>query len=184
MIDAFIELVNEEGVSRATTARIAERANVTWGVLQHQFGSKNAIVAAVMDAWTSDFLAAIDDIDTDHEDLEAVVNELVSVFWNSFSTPVYRAALKVLLNSGEELGGFTAATQRISKELYGCWQKCIKKADGTIDDETVVRTGDLMGAALSGYAVRRTIRSEEFPPGFEPQLAYLVKTLMAMLRGS
>lgn len=180
VIDAAIDLINEEGATNATTRRIAERAGVTWGVLQRQFGSKKAIFAAVMDTWVPDFLAALDAIDVDHENLEAMVEEFVSVFWSLFSRPLHRAGLEIVLNSAES---FESNTQRIANEMYGCWKEHIQRTDSTLDKETAGRAGELMITALSGYAIRRAFRPEE-DPALEPQRAFLVKALMAALRES
>ena len=179
VIDAAIDLINEEGATSATTRRIAERAGVTWGVLQRQFGSKKAIFVAVMEAWLPEFIAALDTIDADHESLEAMVDEFVSFFWNLFSRPLYRAGLEIALNSAE---GFEDIFQRVADEMYGCWKEHIERSDGTIDAETAVRAGELMVTTMSGYAIRRAFRPDE-DPALKPQRAFLVKALMGVLRG-
>ncbi len=181
VIDAIVELVNETGFAKVTTARIADRAGVTWGVLQHQFGSKNSIFAAVIDTLAADFIAALDAIDTENKDLEATVEELISVFWSFFSRPVYRAALEILLNTDDESSGFKRIAQDVvAKDMYRCWHEHIRKAGCTSSDASVTRAGELMATTLSGYAIRIAIRTEE-DPALEPQRAFLVKALIAVL---
>ncbi len=184
VIDAFIECVNESGLSSATVARIAEKAGVTWGVLQHQFGDKHSILAAVISAWAADFSAALDDIDTGGKDLEAAVEELVAVFWSFCSKPIYRTALEILLNTERRSNRSTIATTDVAAQqrqvMYQCWYENIKKTSCPSSDATIMKAGELMFTALSGYAIRRAVRPEE-GPSLEPQRAFLVKALVAML---
>lgn len=49
VIEAATGCVAERGFRGATMTAIAERAGVTWGAMQHQFGDKEAILDAVME---------------------------------------------------------------------------------------------------------------------------------------
>ncbi len=49
VILAAAECVAEEGFAAAHTNRIAERAGVTWGVLQHHFGDQAGLLDAVLE---------------------------------------------------------------------------------------------------------------------------------------
>ena len=44
VIDATIECILDEGLYRASSNRIAKRAGVSWGVIQHHFGSREALL--------------------------------------------------------------------------------------------------------------------------------------------
>ena len=46
LIDATIDCILEEGLYRASSNRIAKRAGVTWGVIQHHFGTREALLLA------------------------------------------------------------------------------------------------------------------------------------------
>ncbi len=180
VIDAFVECVNDLGVAKTTTAQIAQRAGVTWGVLQHQFGNKNNIFAAVIEAWASEFIAALDRIDTGDKDLEATIEELVSVFWAYFSKPVYRASLEILLNAGHESSEYAGATDQVATDMYRCWHESVRKTGCSSGDATVARAGELMATTLSGYAIRVALRPEQ-DSSLAPQRAFLVEALLAML---
>ena len=41
--------VVEEGFEAATAKHVAERAGVTWGVIQYHFGDRNGLLMAVVD---------------------------------------------------------------------------------------------------------------------------------------
>ncbi len=41
IIDATVRCIVEEGYSAATAKHVAERAGVTWGIIQYQCGDRN-----------------------------------------------------------------------------------------------------------------------------------------------
>jgi TetR/AcrR family transcriptional regulator, regulator of cefoperazone and chloramphenicol sensitivity len=47
MIDAAVACIAEEGYYRASSNRIAQRAGVTWGVIQHHFGTRERLLLEV-----------------------------------------------------------------------------------------------------------------------------------------
>ncbi len=182
VIEAFVDCVSESGVANTTTAKIAARAGVTWGVLQHQFGSKNQIFAAVVEAWADEFIDALGQIDTGGKDLEATVEELVEIFWSYFSKPVYRACLEILLNTGDEAAAFAKSTRQVATDMYGCWRESMRRAGCTSSDEAIDLAGQMMATTLSGYAIRIALRPD-VDPSLEPQRAFLVSAVLGMLDG-
>ncbi len=52
VIDAAIQCIIEEGFYRASSNAIAERAGVTWGVIQYHFGTREALMVAVLEEGT------------------------------------------------------------------------------------------------------------------------------------
>ena len=64
IIDETIRCVREEGFAAISASHIAERAGVTWGVIQYHFGDRNAVLMAVVDHGYDLLRDAIDDVDT------------------------------------------------------------------------------------------------------------------------
>ena len=48
MLDATVECILELGYYQASSNAIARRAGVTWGTIQHQFGSREALLLEVI----------------------------------------------------------------------------------------------------------------------------------------
>jgi AcrR family transcriptional regulator len=48
VLDAAIETILEVGYYQASSNAIARRAGVTWGALQHQFGTREALLLEVL----------------------------------------------------------------------------------------------------------------------------------------
>ena len=54
VLDAAEECILELGYYQASSNEIARRAGVTWGVIQHQFGTREGLLLAVLnDRWAS-----------------------------------------------------------------------------------------------------------------------------------
>ena len=49
IIDETVRCIVEEGFPAATAKHVAERAGVTWGVIQYHFGDRNGLLMAVVD---------------------------------------------------------------------------------------------------------------------------------------
>ena len=49
IIDETVRCIVEEGFAAATAKHVAERAGVTWGVIQYHFGDRNGMLMAVVD---------------------------------------------------------------------------------------------------------------------------------------
>jgi AcrR family transcriptional regulator len=44
MLDAAVQCIVEEGFYRSSSNRIAARAGVSWGVIQHYFGTREKLL--------------------------------------------------------------------------------------------------------------------------------------------
>jgi AcrR family transcriptional regulator len=114
VVRAATECVGELGYAGATTARIAERAGVTWGAMQHQFGDKEAIIDAVIDHTLEEFARQMGGL----REAEPVLGRRVHAFteraWAIFERPSYRAILSILLHRREK-------TERIAAVLTKQW---------------------------------------------------------------
>ena len=71
VIQAAIGCIAESGVKRATAMRIAERAGVSWGAIQHQFGDKAAILDAVLQQVLGEFSSTLAGVSPARDSLKA-----------------------------------------------------------------------------------------------------------------
>ena len=80
IIDAAIEVIATEGLARATTRRIAERADATLGSLNHCFRGKDELMRLVLErgiATMEDAFAGIDP----QQGLEPTIRAVVAAYW-------------------------------------------------------------------------------------------------------
>lgn len=97
ILDAAIVAIAELGLARATANEIARRAGVTWGAVQHHFGDKEALLAAVLEEGFERFARRFDDLPGEAPSLDERVDVFVERAWSHFRSPVYRANFEVLL---------------------------------------------------------------------------------------
>jgi AcrR family transcriptional regulator len=81
IIDAAIEVIANEGLARATTRRIAERANAPLGALHYCFRNKEELIQVVADEGAEMLSAAFDDVDPE-AGFEVTVRESIAALWH------------------------------------------------------------------------------------------------------
>jgi len=97
IIDETIRCVREEGFAAISASRIAERAGVTWGVIQYHFGDRNAVLMAVVDHGYDLLREAIDDVGIPVGSTRERVQAIVDAGWDAFSNPASLAAFEILV---------------------------------------------------------------------------------------
>jgi AcrR family transcriptional regulator len=102
VIQAAISCILERGFYRASSNAIAERAGVTWGVIQHYFGTREKLMLAVLETGSSRFvadLAAATITGTTRVDRIAEFSEILA---GHYASPDYLAFTQILLNLGHD----------------------------------------------------------------------------------
>ena len=97
IIDETIRCVREEGFAAISASHIAERAGVTWGVIQYHFGDRNAVLMAVVDHGYDLLREAIDDVEVPVGSTRERVQAIVDAGWDAFSNPASLAAFEILI---------------------------------------------------------------------------------------
>jgi len=99
VIEETVRCVLDEGFGAASAKHIAERAGVTWGVIQYHFGDRDGLLMAVVDLGYSQLLDALSSASpalgalTGRDRVVAVVDLL----WHAFSSPTSLAAMEILI---------------------------------------------------------------------------------------
>ncbi|MFQ5515427.1 MAG: TetR/AcrR family transcriptional regulator [Myxococcota bacterium] len=98
VIRTAIECIAEGGLEQATAARLAARAGVSWGGIQHQFGDKAAIFDAVLEHLLETFTVELSGISASRASLSARIAALVEGTWLLICNPAYQAFREILLH--------------------------------------------------------------------------------------
>lgn len=102
VVDAAVECILEEGFYRASTNAIARRAGVTWGVIQHHFGTREALMLAVFRRAAQRMDELFGSADITGEAVEDRVEALATLVWSFYRAPEFLAYVQVLLNLGQD----------------------------------------------------------------------------------
>jgi AcrR family transcriptional regulator len=119
IITGVIDSIGELGLQRTTATEIARRAGVTWGAVQHHFGGKDGILAAVLEDSFNRFAARLDDIPTSGTTLSERASLFVDRAWAHFSSRHYRTAFEILLSYLGREGLRPTGTWR--EEMWRAW---------------------------------------------------------------
>ncbi len=104
LIDETVRCISEEGFSAATAKHVAERAGVTWGVIQYHFGDRNGLLMAVVDDGVARLVDSLSSADVSELPLRERIEVVVDTAWSCYSSPTSMAAFEILRATRGGLG--------------------------------------------------------------------------------
>ncbi|OBI20929.1 TetR family transcriptional regulator [Mycobacterium sp. E2327] len=96
IIDETVRCIMEEGFAAATAKHVAERAGVTWGVIQYHFGDRNGLLMAVVDDGVARLVDSLSAADVSELPLRERIEVVVDTAWSCYSSPTSMAAFEIL----------------------------------------------------------------------------------------
>jgi len=96
IIDETVHCILEEGFAAATAKHVAERAGVTWGVIQYHFGDRNGLLMAVVDDGVAKLVDSLSSADVGGLPLRERIEVVVDTAWSCYSSPTSTAAFEIL----------------------------------------------------------------------------------------
>ncbi len=97
IIAETVRCIDEEGFAAASAKHIAERAGVTWGVIQYHFGDRSGLLAAVVADGFDRFRHAVESVTVPDGPTHLRVGAVVEAAWAAFSSPESVASLEILI---------------------------------------------------------------------------------------
>jgi AcrR family transcriptional regulator len=171
---ATIQVLIQEGLSRCTTTRIAERAGASVGSLYQYYPNRDALLAAVLEKHLEGIAAAVERTCQEHRGKR--LSEMASAFVVTFLAAKLRdpQEAKALYAVAEERGGAALAARMRSRIVTAVAAMLASAPDARFDDPDMVATialGALVGpvqALLKGHA------PAQVRPRLERELVLLV----------
>lgn len=96
IIDETVRCVVEEGFQAATAKHVAERAGVTWGVIQYHFGDRNGLLMAVVDEGVARLVEELSAAQVGDLELRERIELVVDTAFRCYSSPTSLAAFEIL----------------------------------------------------------------------------------------
>ena len=184
VIRAAIDCIYTEGFHAAHTNRIAEKAGVSWGVLQYHFGDKDGLLQAVLDNIFEDFTTTLGNAKLQQSELKPRISALVSVLWSLVSQPEYRVSIAILRNAGRSPDSSIDGRVNLDKwsgEIALLWDQVFEEYQTeTTKTETARR---LLFAALRGLADELNPRDKTTKKQLQQELAALTSVVHFLLTG-
>jgi AcrR family transcriptional regulator len=98
VIDAAVASILERGFYRASSNEITRRAGVTWGVIQHYFGTRESLMLAVLEDGARRFDQVVEGGVIDGDTVAERVAQLLDVLAEHYGTQDYLAYMQIALN--------------------------------------------------------------------------------------
>lgn len=96
IIAETVACILDEGFAAATAKHVAERAGVTWGVIQYHFGDRNGLLMAVVEDGVAELLASLSAVDVAELGVRERVTTVIDTAWRCYSSPTSLAAFEIL----------------------------------------------------------------------------------------
>jgi AcrR family transcriptional regulator len=98
VVDAALACIAEKGYYRASSNEIARTAGVTWGVIAHHFGSREALMLAALERASERLHEVVAEADVSGATLEDRLRKYLAVLTQHYGQPTYLAYLQILTN--------------------------------------------------------------------------------------
>jgi AcrR family transcriptional regulator len=164
MLDAVVACIVENGYYEASSNAIARRAGVTWGAIQHQFGTRQGLLVAVLeDRWQrlTDRIAAAD---VSGDTLEQRLACVMAALEEHYGSPEHLVLTQIMLDliqSPATSAAMKRAVEEHGRELVRVWRPLFSQALGdAAEDEELVRYAFL---TIRGYLSAGTMAARLVP---------------------
>jgi AcrR family transcriptional regulator len=99
VIKAAVDCIIDLGFYRgSSTNEIARRAGVTWGVIQHYFGTREGLMLAVLEDGAAHMISTVEHARIVGSTASERMSQLIDVFSAHYGRREYLASLQVMLN--------------------------------------------------------------------------------------
>ena len=162
MLDAAVESLLDKGYYRTSSNEIARRAGVTWGTLQHQFGSRELLLLDVLNQRWHDLQHEMATAQVVGTTLEERLHSVLDVIATHYGQPAQLASLQILLDLSRD-PEVSKATKRAvdehGKRLIEAWRPLFEQAlgDAANDEILVVYAFVTMRGYLTGNLIASNI---------------------------
>jgi AcrR family transcriptional regulator len=175
--------VIEEGFSKASANRIAQRAGVTWGVIQYHFGDRAGLFSAVVFAGTEQARACLEQATIPERPVRARVAAVVDAGWQAYGSPLGRASFEILINtraSRKDDPEHAAQLIEMARGVHRIGARLL--ADGGQRRRNGHSVEALLWAALRGFAMTLMFTRDDYD--FASEREALVNVLAEFLEQS
>jgi len=158
VLEAVVACILEQGYYQASSNEIARRAGVTWGAIQHLFGSREALMIAVLEDGWRRLHERVATEKIAGGSLEARLRAVLDVLGSYYESPEHLAQIQIILDftaNPDTSAETRRAIERHGRELTKAWEPLFAQAvgDAAADHDLVVYAF----TTLRGYLTARLI---------------------------
>jgi AcrR family transcriptional regulator len=184
VLDAAVESILENGYYRTSSNQIARAAGVTWGTLQHQFGSREALMLEILNEEWERMQKAVATAHISGATLEDRLEATMAILDDHYGAKTYLVLLEILLDLAQD--PHTSTDTRKAALLHGqrlsrAWQPLFAQALGDASaEEELVRYAF---KTLRGYLIGDSIASRLTKAGVDAgERRFVIQGVAAAVR--
>ncbi|WP_156687481.1 TetR/AcrR family transcriptional regulator [Mycobacterium sp. Marseille-P9652] len=151
IVDETVRCIIDEGFAAATAKHVAERAGVTWGVIQYHFGDRNGLLMAVVDDGVARLVESLSSADVGELGPRERIEVVVDTAWACYSSPTSMAAFEILRATR---GGPGDSSRRHLLEMNAAISQLGRLVT---DDPANAGVAEVIWAALRGVVLAQMI---------------------------
>jgi AcrR family transcriptional regulator len=128
LLDAAIGCIVDEGFYRASSNRIARRAGVTWGVIQHHFGTREKLLLEVVREGIDELVTTFEQAEVQGATPADRLESLADVVWSHYCRPEFLANVQIVMNLTRDPATAAATVEAISnlsRRMEASWQRLV-----------------------------------------------------------
>jgi AcrR family transcriptional regulator len=175
VLESAVSCIDELGIARASSNEIARRAGMTWGAIQHHFGSREDLLLSVIESNFTELESNVRNASFVGGTTLERVQALADLLWDYCSDIRFRVSIEILLDLRRDPAGSELVAQRLSdanQAMGAMWDDICVHALDLPSDPTIARI--LFGAAR-GFALTRHMNA--WHSSFTQERALLVQLL-------
>ncbi|WNJ16693.1 TetR/AcrR family transcriptional regulator [Pontibacter sp. G13] len=163
MLEAFYDLIVDEGMEKASVAKLAKRMGVNASLVIHYFQTKDALVGALIEymlnRYEQKFLPLLHSQDTPEQRLQWVFSALFSKEWDEAQGSIFYTCLPLIFRNESVRLQYQHLFQRFKR--YAVDELAQARDAGMIQVKNLELAADLLITCLEGFNVYERIRQDE-----------------------
>lgn len=181
ILDAVEACIIEQGIEGVTFARVAARAQVRTSIVPHYFGSKGALMAAMVDR-VLDRVQRVLDASLDGIEGRALLDRLLDVL---FGGRLGEPSVVVVVDQLRASASFNESTRERLVEMYRHFERLAADALAAIYPDAEPAQRDAVSYALLCLGdANNSLRAVGFPRRYDDRARAAAEVLLATLESS
>ena len=183
LIDAAIQVLAEEGLDRATTRRITERAGLALGAFHYAFRSKDELLESVIERFAAGLDGMAGEVPETNGDVGRATRQLIETFWSfaQQSPELQLAQYELTLHALRD-----PAMRPLARKQYDTYTESISRALGNVADAPPSQERDdlarYIAATLDGLVLQGIV--DDDPDAARRRLELHLRALPMLVRES
>ena len=159
VLSSTVNLIRQEGLSSASPVRITQHTGMSWGAVQHHFGSKEQLLKTIVLLSRDQFNEAVAAQDYAGLGLSERVSLYVDTAWSHYQGDVFLASVEITFwhrNNGRLIGEDISADEGRTSSLTAQTVGKIFEGLGLSTDKLIEATS-YMNCVLTGLAFQQIL---------------------------